>query len=170
MRRLILRPGAIGDFIVSLPALEHLRAPYTEVWTTEANRVLARFDDGAAALVERRLGAGRVLAWPTSLDGSWSDLALKPVFLPFVRQAATFLAGFQSNAAWQSAGRALDLTAKVQAASENGFLVATSATPLTISAGLQTTLVIDDPAQRVAAVGDDPIPDLLDQRPPPDPL
>jgi hypothetical protein len=36
-RRLIVRPGAIGDFIVSLPALRHLRAPYTEVWTTEAN-------------------------------------------------------------------------------------------------------------------------------------
>jgi heptosyltransferase-3 len=37
MRRLIIRPGAIGDFIVSLPALHHLQAPYTEVWTTEAN-------------------------------------------------------------------------------------------------------------------------------------
>lgn len=36
-RRLIIRPGAIGDFIVSLPALHHLRAPYTEIWTTEAN-------------------------------------------------------------------------------------------------------------------------------------
>ena len=40
------------------------------------------------------------------------------------------------------------LLAKVQAASENGFLVATSATPLTVSQGLQTTLVIEDPAQR----------------------
>jgi hypothetical protein len=40
------------------------------------------------------------------------------------------------------------LLAKVQAASENGFLVAISATPLTVSQGLQTTLVIDNPAQR----------------------
>ena len=40
------------------------------------------------------------------------------------------------------------LLAKVQAASENGFLVAASATPLTVTQGLQTTLVIDDPAQR----------------------
>lgn len=40
------------------------------------------------------------------------------------------------------------LLARVQAASENGFLVATSASPLTVTAGLQTTLVIDDPAQR----------------------
>lgn len=40
------------------------------------------------------------------------------------------------------------LLAKVQAASENGFLVATSVTPLTVTAGLQATLVIDEPAQR----------------------
>ncbi|MCS6953369.1 MAG: glycosyltransferase family 9 protein [Bryobacterales bacterium] len=32
MRRLIIRPGAIGDVILSLPALECLRAPYTEIW------------------------------------------------------------------------------------------------------------------------------------------
>lgn len=45
MRRLILRPGAIGDFIVSLPALESLRAGYTELWTTTAVMPLAGFAD-----------------------------------------------------------------------------------------------------------------------------
>jgi len=32
VRRLILRPGGIGDCILALPALEHLRSAYTEVW------------------------------------------------------------------------------------------------------------------------------------------
>jgi ADP-heptose:LPS heptosyltransferase len=32
VRRLLIRPGAIGDCILSLPALEHLVADYTEVW------------------------------------------------------------------------------------------------------------------------------------------
>jgi hypothetical protein len=45
MRRLIIRPGAIGDLIVSLPALEHLRADFTEVWVAEANVPLVRFAD-----------------------------------------------------------------------------------------------------------------------------
>jgi len=45
MRRLIVRPGAIGDFIVSLPALESLKAEYLEIWTTPANVPLARFAD-----------------------------------------------------------------------------------------------------------------------------
>ena len=40
------------------------------------------------------------------------------------------------------------LLAKVQAAAENGFLVATSMTSLTITNGLQSTLAIADPSQR----------------------
>jgi heptosyltransferase III len=35
-RRLIIRPGGIGDCILSLPAMEHLRADYTEVWVPSA--------------------------------------------------------------------------------------------------------------------------------------
>jgi lipopolysaccharide heptosyltransferase III len=44
-RRLIIRPGAIGDFIVSLPALEFLRDDYTELWTSTATTPLGRFAD-----------------------------------------------------------------------------------------------------------------------------
>jgi len=47
VRRLIIRPGAIGDFIVSLPALHHLRAGYTELWTTETNLPLVPAEFGA---------------------------------------------------------------------------------------------------------------------------
>jgi heptosyltransferase-3 len=36
VRRLIIRPGGIGDCILSLPAIEHLRAEYTEVWVPSA--------------------------------------------------------------------------------------------------------------------------------------
>ena len=43
MRRLVIRPGAIGDLIVSLPAMECLRADYLEVWTASANVPLVRF-------------------------------------------------------------------------------------------------------------------------------
>src|SRR5258708_28520820 len=43
LRRLLIRPGAIGDCILSLPALECLRAEYTEVWTPSAVVPLIRF-------------------------------------------------------------------------------------------------------------------------------
>ncbi len=50
VRRLLIRPGAIGDFLLSLPALECLRSGYTEVWTAAANVPLARFADRARAI------------------------------------------------------------------------------------------------------------------------
>ena len=55
MRRLIIRPGAIGDFIVSLPALECLRADFTEVWTAGSNVPLARFADRARSIASTGL-------------------------------------------------------------------------------------------------------------------
>ncbi|MGH9672434.1 MAG: glycosyltransferase family 9 protein [Bryobacteraceae bacterium] len=55
MRRLIIRPGAIGDFIVSLPAIEFLRADYTEVWAARQNTTLVRFADRVRAIPDTGL-------------------------------------------------------------------------------------------------------------------
>lgn len=55
MKRLLIRPGAIGDFLVSLPALQHLRSGYTEVWTTEANAPLVRFADRVDTIIRSGL-------------------------------------------------------------------------------------------------------------------
>lgn len=54
-RRLILRPGAIGDTIVSLPALELLRAPSTEIWAPEANAPLLRHLGDVRSLAGMRI-------------------------------------------------------------------------------------------------------------------
>ncbi len=43
LRRLIVRPGGIGDCILSLPAIEFLRVEYTEVWVPSAVVPLIRF-------------------------------------------------------------------------------------------------------------------------------
>src|ERR1700722_8318725 len=43
LRRLIIRPGGIGDCILSLPAMEHLREEYTEVWVPSALAPLIGF-------------------------------------------------------------------------------------------------------------------------------
>jgi heptosyltransferase-3 len=51
LTRLLIRPGAIGDFILSLPALESLQADYTEVWCAGQNVPLARFADSAQSIV-----------------------------------------------------------------------------------------------------------------------
>jgi heptosyltransferase III len=43
LRRLIIRPGGIGDCILSLPAIEFLRTEFTEVWVPSAVVALIRF-------------------------------------------------------------------------------------------------------------------------------
>ncbi len=55
MRRLLIRPGAIGDFILSLPAMECLRQSYVEVWTASPNVPLARFAGGACSIASTGL-------------------------------------------------------------------------------------------------------------------
>jgi hypothetical protein len=56
IRRLLIRPGAIGDFLVSLPAMESLRADFTEVWCAEHCVSLARFADRAVSLGSSGIG------------------------------------------------------------------------------------------------------------------
>jgi ADP-heptose:LPS heptosyltransferase len=54
-RRLLIRPGAIGDVILSLPELEAARADYTEVWAPRAVLSLIRFADRARAIADTGL-------------------------------------------------------------------------------------------------------------------
>lgn len=51
-RRLVIRPGAIGDCVVALPAMERLcaGAAYSEVWAARANVPLIRFADRVRAI------------------------------------------------------------------------------------------------------------------------
>lgn len=56
-RRLIIRPGAIGDTIVSLPALEFLRADDTEIWAPSANLPLLNHLGATRALVSTGIDA-----------------------------------------------------------------------------------------------------------------
>ncbi len=51
----------------------------------QGHRVLMRLFGGAPLLLERRIGLGRVLLWTTSIDRGWTDLPLRPAFLPLVR-------------------------------------------------------------------------------------
>ncbi len=50
MRRLLIRPGGIGDCILSLPALEFLKDEYTEVWVRADVVPLIRFADSARSI------------------------------------------------------------------------------------------------------------------------
>ncbi len=66
-----------------------LLGPTTSV---KDRRVLARFDNGAAALVESRAGAGTLMLFGSTLDRDWNNLAIHPGYLPFLQQSVRYLA------------------------------------------------------------------------------
>lgn len=55
MRRLLIRPGGIGDCILCFPVMEFLRASYTEVWTTSAVTPLIGFADRVRSIASTGL-------------------------------------------------------------------------------------------------------------------
>jgi hypothetical protein len=78
--------------------------------TATGSHVLARFDDGAPALVEQRVGRGKMLIWASTLDSYWNDLALQPVFLPFAHQVAKYAGRYSGARGSFIAGEVLDLS------------------------------------------------------------
>jgi len=77
-------------------------------------RVLARFDDGAVASAEKRVGTGRVIVWTSTLDDTWTDLPKRPVYLPLVQQLAKYLSRYEQTTAWATVGQVVDLSATLK--------------------------------------------------------
>jgi hypothetical protein len=113
--------GTLSYLDYSSPVFELFSAPHSGDFSSSKffryrrftepvpDGVIARYDDGAPALVERRMGEGRVLSWTSTLDTFWNDLARQPVFLPFVHQLVRHAAGYSEADPWQNVGTVVDL-------------------------------------------------------------
>ena len=120
------RSGSLGYLDYSHPVFEVFKAPrsgdfsaahvfrYRALQPAPTDRVLARFDDGAVAAAERKVGGGRSIVWTSTLDDSWTDIAVKPVFLPLVHQLVRYLAHYEPPTSWFTVGQVLDLTARAK--------------------------------------------------------
>ncbi len=85
--------------------------------------VIARFGDGAPALVERVVGNGRVLLWTTSIDDYWTDLPMQPVFVPFVHELSAYAARHQQPRSSYTVGDALDVSRLAARTAADGGVV-----------------------------------------------
>lgn len=65
---------------------------------TDDRKVLARFTNGAAALVLARAGEGQVLLYTSTIDRDWNDLPLLPGYLPLFQESVRFLARRRAEA------------------------------------------------------------------------
>lgn len=108
---------------------------YRPLPTGSFPRVLARFGDGGTALAERPVDEGRVLVWTSALDGSWSDLTLQPIFLPFVHQLVKYAAGYAPPQSWLSIGQPFDARGALPAGDEYGIVLTPSSEQVRVTAG-----------------------------------
>ena len=127
------RGASLGFVDYSHPVFELFSAPrsgdvttsrffrYRPMEPADSATVLARFDDGNPALLERQVGNGRVLVWASTLDNFWNDLALKPVYLPFVHRLTEYLADYAPPTPWVSAGQVLNLAEQRSLLAEAGL-------------------------------------------------
>jgi hypothetical protein len=72
----------------------------------EKSSVLVRFEDGSPALIESSRGSGKTLLFTSTLDASWNDLPLSPIYLPLVRQMARYL-GESEKKVWHQLNESL---------------------------------------------------------------
>jgi len=64
---------------------------YVAVEPQVGDAALIRFEDGRPLLIERHVGAGRLLVLTSPLDREWNDLAIHPLFVRFIGEAARYL-------------------------------------------------------------------------------
>jgi uncharacterized membrane protein len=114
--------GALGGLEYGHAVFEPFRGPrsgdfsaarfygYRSVTPTKDAEILARFDDGAPAVISRVVGRGRAVVWTSTLDLFWNDLPLKPVYLPFVHQVVRHLADYRERPGWATVGQVIDLS------------------------------------------------------------
>lgn len=157
--------GTLGFLDYSHPVFEPFKDPrngtftnvrfhrYRTLQTSAADAVLARFDDGAVAMAERRVGSGRVIVWTTTLDREWNDFPTKPLFPVVAPALMRHLAQYEDPAAWYTVGRAIDVSVPIAALVQEG-----AAASLTV--GEQPRALVVPPSGRPITLGEGGVPSV----------
>jgi hypothetical protein len=75
-----------------------------------ADQVLIRLENNEPFLIERRIGAGRLLLVLNGLDNRWNDLPVRPVFVSFIIEVAGYLSGINEISKNYTTGSSLPLS------------------------------------------------------------
>jgi len=84
------------------------------------DRRIIDLPDGTPLLLEKRIGAGKLILLATALDTDWTDLATESVFVAFVIKAVDYLGGGTATAEYRSTGDAMTLRAGAQLMNPEG--------------------------------------------------
>jgi hypothetical protein len=92
------RTGKVGEVASTHPVLREATDwnqvrffRQRAIQPTADDKTLIALDDGTPLLIERTLGAGRMLILTVPVDRRWSDMAIHPLFVHFIGAAASYL-------------------------------------------------------------------------------
>ena len=132
VERLMGGGGTIGTIDYSHPVFEEFKDPRNGNFTTvrffkyrlftpsPTDKVLARYDDGAPAVVEWAVGSGRVMLTASTVDKGWNDFPTKFLFLPLVHKVVSYLGQYQEPDSWYTVGHSLDVSVPIAAIVREG--------------------------------------------------
>ena len=101
-----LEPSGATDFLMRAFFREETRAIRRAVFqrimlmepsAPPGSHILLRFEDGSPAIVEKVIGEGRVLLFASTMDRKWTDIPIRPVFLPLLHEISLYLVGIQEG-------------------------------------------------------------------------
>jgi hypothetical protein len=95
--------AAFRDAPAALSAARFLRYPRFE--PAVGTEVIARFDDGLPATLERREGMGRIVLLGTPLDTRSGDFPLQSSYLPFLQRLVLYTSGRDATTLWRATGQ-----------------------------------------------------------------
>jgi hypothetical protein len=105
------QPTRVGHVDSSHPALRNAEGwqeirffQHLQVQPADGDKVLIALLDGEPLLLERAVGAGRMLVLTSPLDREWNDFATHPLFVRFMGEAARYLSGAGVAAASSQVG------------------------------------------------------------------
>jgi Mg-chelatase subunit ChlD len=158
-------PSRLSGLEYSHPVFELFRAPRSGDFsaarfygyrTTQqpSGQVLARYEDGNPALLERKVGAGRVLLWTSTLDLEWNDMAVKPVFLPFVHTVVKYLSDFTEAPASLTVGQVIPAPRRMPGRGGNSTAAAAGGSTIAVApSGARVSVESEDGALELEEQG-----------------
>ncbi|MCZ7648350.1 MAG: BatA domain-containing protein [Planctomycetota bacterium] len=147
----------LGGIVSNAPALELFRPERGQDWTQarirqyvatgapsgqDDVRVLASYSNGAAALVQKNLGEGKVYLLTTAVDTGWSDLPVHPFYVPLMQCLVFDLASAVIPPRNLRVGQALSYVTGAEAARHPHLLYRPQGDPLELAPRRQGALTV----------------------------
>ncbi len=105
------RGAVVGDIVTTHPVLRDAGDWHSvrffrhrAVQVDKDDRVLIAYEDSVPLLIERTIGAGHILVLTAPVERDWNDLAIHPLFVRFIAEAARYLVRGDASAASTTVG------------------------------------------------------------------